>query len=152
MVEEFASWKTRYSSKSTFSRGLAWEWFPSHSPIISRSCGERISPQLREKIWEWPGDMYKASNGAPSPMQLVHIDYKAGIQTWTKTWNSIRRLYNCCIGRGYMVYKYLPFGTTVNDMHTYNAANLHVFIAWVARSTRLVHYFACRKETQELHL
>ena len=30
---------------------------PGHSQILSRSYGEKsVSPQLQDKIWEWPGE------------------------------------------------------------------------------------------------
>ena len=30
---------------------------PGHSQILSHSCGEiDFSPQLRDKIWQWPGN------------------------------------------------------------------------------------------------
>ena len=34
-----------------------WVIAPGHSQVLSHRCGEKsASPQLRDKLWEWPGN------------------------------------------------------------------------------------------------
>ena len=90
-----ASWKSNWNT--SWMHGYTTEppdlaSFPGHSQILSRSRGERrccvyvsseFSPQLRDKIWEWPGNEATAD-----PRQS--LKWICFLKTWNRVvWNRV---------------------------------------------------------------